>query len=143
MLMPLHPDPKPSDVAASAPPDPEHRDQATSHGHVSLNVGTVSPAQFRQIAEHPEFQALVARKKRFIWPAIAFFVVYYFLLPALVGYFPKVMETRLVGQINVAYVFALSQFFMAWVVMALYVVKARSFDKMEHEFVRKVKEGRL
>lgn len=141
MLMPLQPDPKPSDRAAAALPEPQH--DATAHGHVSLNVGKVSAAQFQQIAEHPEFQALVARKKRFIWPAIAFFVVYYFLLPALVGYFPKVMETRLVGQINVAYVFALSQFFMAWVVMALYVVKARSFDKVEHEFVRKVKEGRL
>jgi uncharacterized membrane protein (DUF485 family) len=57
-----------------------------------------------------------------------FFVVYYFALPILVGFFPEAMSTPVAGSINLAYLFALSQFFMAWGVMALYVRRARGFD---------------
>ena len=40
------------------------------------------------------------------------------------------MSTRVAGQINVAYLFALSQFVMAWALMAAYVRRAREFDRM-------------
>jgi uncharacterized membrane protein (DUF485 family) len=84
----------------------------------------------------PAFRALVASKRRFIVPATVFFIVYYFALPVLVGYFPDAMSRDVVGKINVAYLFALSQFFMAWVVMALYVRRARGFDAREHAIVQ-------
>jgi uncharacterized membrane protein (DUF485 family) len=45
------------------------------------------------------------------------------------------MSRNVLGKINVAYLFALSQFAMAWVVMALYVRRARSFDAQEHAIV--------
>jgi uncharacterized membrane protein (DUF485 family) len=80
----------------------------------------------------PEFRGLVAAKRRFIVPATLFFIVYYFALPVLVGYFPGLMERRVFGSVNLAYLFALSQFGMAWVVMALYVRRARDFDAQEH-----------
>jgi uncharacterized membrane protein (DUF485 family) len=83
----------------------------------------------------PEFRALVAAKRRFILPATVFFIVYYFALPVLVGYFPGVMERDVFGEINVAYLFALSQFAMAWILMAMYVRRARTFDAMEHAIV--------
>ena len=85
----------------------------------------------------PEFRALVASKRRFIVPATIFFIVYYFALPVLVGYFPGLMSRDVVGRINVAYLFALSQFAMAWVVMALYVRRARDFDAQEHAVVER------
>ena len=85
----------------------------------------------------PEFRELVASKRRFIVPATIFFIVYYFALPILVGYFPEAMSRNVVGRINVAYLFALSQFVMAWVLMWLYVRRARTFDAMEHEIVRR------
>jgi uncharacterized membrane protein (DUF485 family) len=61
---------------------------------------------------------------------VIFFLLYYFSLPVLVGYFPRFMETRVVGSINLAYLFALSQFFMAWILAYLYVRRADTFDRM-------------
>ena len=87
------------------------------------------------IESTPEFRGLVAVKRRFIVPATVFFIVYYFALPLLVGYAPDAMSRDVIGKINVAYLFALSQFVMAWVVMALYVRRARDFDAREHEIV--------
>ena len=89
----------------------------------------------------PEFRALVAAKRRFIVPATVFFIVYYFALPLLVGYAPGAMSRDVIGKINLAYLFALSQFAMAWVVMALYVRRARDFDAREHEIVRRYAGG--
>jgi uncharacterized membrane protein (DUF485 family) len=89
------------------------------------------------IESTPAFRELVASKRRFIVPATVFFIVYYFALPVLVGYFPEAMSRDVVGKINVAYLFALSQFLMAWVVMALYVRRARDFDAQEHAIVER------
>src|SRR6266511_5937202 len=77
-----------------------------------------------------EFRDLVRAKRAFIVPATAFFIAYYFALPALVGYWPDLMSTRVAGQINLAYLFALSQFVMAWALMAAYVRRARRYDRM-------------
>jgi uncharacterized membrane protein (DUF485 family) len=78
----------------------------------------------------PEFRALVGAKRRFVVPASLFFVTYYFALPVLVGYWPEAMSRPLVGRINVAYLFALSQFAMAWGLMAAYVRRARAYDRL-------------
>lgn len=86
----------------------------------------------------PEFRALVASKRRFIVWASVFFVVYYFALPWAVGYHPRAMSRNVVGHINLAYLFALSQFAMAWAVMALYVRRARDFDAREQTIVERV-----
>lgn len=91
------------------------------------------------IERTPEFRALVRAKRAFIVPASLFFVVYYFALPALVGYWPEMMSTRVAGRINLAYLFALSQFVMAWALMAAYVRRARAFDRMAADLVARVK----
>jgi uncharacterized membrane protein (DUF485 family) len=94
------------------------------------------------IERTPEFRALVRAKRAFIVPATVFFVVYYFALPALVGYWPDLMSTRVVGRINLAYLFALSQFLMAWALMAAYVRRARTFDRMATAILRRARGGR-
>lgn len=94
-------------------------------------------ADWPAIEAEPAFRELVAAKRRFMIPATIFFVVYYFALPVLVGYFPGVMQRDVIGEINLAYLFALSQFGMAWTLMWLYVRRARAFDAMEHEIVRR------
>jgi uncharacterized membrane protein (DUF485 family) len=66
------------------------------------------------VANNEEFKDLMAAKARFIVPVTLFFVVYYFALPVLVGYAPKFMSRPVIGPVNIAYLFALSQFFMAW-----------------------------
>jgi uncharacterized membrane protein (DUF485 family) len=91
------------------------------------------------IERTPEFRALVRAKRAFIIPATLFFVAYYFALPALVGYWPDLMSTRVAGHINVAYLFALSQFVMAWGIMALYVRRARRYDRMVERLLEGVK----
>ena len=88
-----------------------------------------------RLESDPEFRALVAAKRRFILPATLFFIVYYFALPVLVGYFPGMMGRDVVGNVNVAYLFALSQFFMAWILMAMYVRRARAFDAQAERIV--------
>jgi len=39
------------------------------------------------------------------------------------------MKKKVWGEVNVAYVFALSQFFMAWIMAFLYVRVAAKWDK--------------
>ena len=91
------------------------------------------------IERTPEFQALVRAKRAFIVPATVGFIVYYFALPALVGYWPELMSTTVAGRINLAYLFALSQFVMAWALMAAYVRRARRFDRMAETLIARVK----
>ncbi|PYS59238.1 MAG: DUF485 domain-containing protein [Acidobacteria bacterium] len=88
-----------------------------------------------------EFRAMVRAKLRFIIPATLFFVIYYFALPVLVGYAPALMSKRVIGVVNIAYLFALSQFFMAWIIAALYLRAAARFDKMEHTVVEKAESA--
>ena len=82
---------------------------------------------WNRVMAMPEFGALLKAKAAFIVPTTVFFTVYYFALPVLVGWFPALMEKR-IGPVNVAYLFALSQFFMAWAVAFVYVRKAAKFD---------------
>ena len=77
----------------------------------------------------PEFRALLKAKRRFIIPATIFFVVYYFALPYLVGYHTALMQRKVWGEMNWAYLFALSQFFMAWILAGIYVVVAAGWDR--------------
>lgn len=88
-----------------------------------------SESVWDKVAAMDEFKNLLARKAAFVIPATVFFIVYYFLLPVSVGYFPKFMETPVLGPVNLAYLFALSQFFVAWGIAWLYVRAARGFDE--------------
>lgn len=84
---------------------------------------------WEHVAAMDEFKRLLLAKVEFVIPAVIAFVVYYFLLPISVGYFPKFMDQR-IGPVNLAYLFALSQFFVAWVIAWLYVRAARKFDDL-------------
>jgi len=111
----------PTDIAPAGhfTPKPAHERSAGE------DLGGVD---WEKIAARADFKDLIRRKARFIAPASVFFVVYYFALPGLVGYARPLMVQR-VGPVNVAYLFALSQFFMAWIVAALYVRAAGRFDR--------------
>ncbi len=93
--------------------------------------------QWDAIAASAEFKALLRAKARFILPATLFFIVYYFALPYLVGYQPALMETKVWRNVNVAYLFALSQFFMAWGLALLYVFVAAGWDRTAAELIRR------
>ena len=94
-----------------------------------------SVPNWEAIAASARFKELLRAKRRFIVPAMIFFIVYYFALPVLVGYARPFMEKRVLGPVNLAYLFALSQFFMAWIVAALYVRAANRFDRQAREII--------
>lgn len=94
-----------------------------------------------KIASSTEFKDLMATKKVFIVPAFIFFVVYYFALPVLVGYAPQFMSTKVFGHVNLAYLFALSQFFVAWLIAGLYVKAANDFDRLAKDILEKNGKG--
>ena len=94
-----------------------------------------SPVNWEAIEAKPAFRQLLLRKARFIIPATIFFLIYYLALPVLVGYFPDLMKKRVWGEVNIAYVFALSQFFMAWIMAFLYVRVATKWDKAAAEVI--------
>ncbi len=92
-------------------------------------MSTTTP-DWDTIANDPAFHELQRAKRRFIIPATIFFLLYYIALPLLVGYFPEVMKQPVWGKMNWAYLFALSQFLMAWIMAGLYVRAAARWDKM-------------
>ena len=96
-----------------------------------------SQTEWDRIANTQDFKDLMATKKVFIIPAFVFFIVYYFALPVLVGYAPQFMSTKVIGVVNLAYLFALSQFFMAWVIAWLYTKAAGDFDKLANDIIEK------
>jgi uncharacterized membrane protein (DUF485 family) len=98
----------------------------------------VDVADWDRVAAMDEFKQLLASKRKFIVPTTIFFIVYYFALPVLVGYAPGLMERKVFGVINVAYLFALSQFFMAWIIAALYVRAAGKWDEMARNILAKL-----
>ena len=106
------------------------------------DLATAKPAQsiWDRIAESKEFKDLMATKKTFIVPAFIFFLVYYFALPVLVGYAPQFMDTK-IGKVNLAYLFALSQFFVAWIIAGLYVKAANNFDQLAKDILEKADKG--
>ncbi len=117
-------------------------------GNVAKNLEVTQPQQYKaskstwdEIAESKAFQDLMATKKMFIVPAFIFFVVYYFALPVLVGYAPAFMSTK-VGFVNLAYLFALSQFFVAWLIAGLYVRAANDFDRLAKDILDKAEDAK-
>jgi len=90
-----------------------------------------------------EFRSLVAARMRFVVPATVFFLVYYFLLPVLNGLAPDLMRTDVIGHINIAYLFALSQFFVAWLLAFFYIRQANGlFDRLAAAVRERASRGR-
>jgi uncharacterized membrane protein (DUF485 family) len=98
-------------------------------------------ANWDAIAADADFKRLLTEKGRFIILATLFFVAYYFTLPILVGWFPDIMDEKMVGEVNLAYLFALSQFFMAWILAFLYVGAAAGWDRQAAALLARFKNG--
>ena len=86
--------------------------------------------EWTRIANNEQFRHLLAVKRSFIIPVFLFFLAYYLLLPALVGYAPQLMSARVVGTVTVAYLFAVSQFVVGWTIAWLYLRASSRFDKL-------------
>jgi uncharacterized membrane protein (DUF485 family) len=100
--------------------------------------------RWTEIEESTEFRERISARRRFVVPATIFFLAYYFLLPIGNGLAPGFMRTNVIGNVNIAYLFALSQFFVAWLLAYLYIRRANTvFDTMAEAVRRKfnLREG--
>jgi uncharacterized membrane protein (DUF485 family) len=73
----------------------------------------------------PQVDELSRRHNRFVWPMTVFFLIYYLALPFLAGTAPGLMGSKVFGQFTFGYLFALSQFLMAFIVAWVYSRWAR------------------
>jgi uncharacterized membrane protein (DUF485 family) len=137
---PLPPDPTPIVGAATDISPLTHATPKPSHERTAAEEAGMVP--WETIAASSRFKELLRAKRRFIIPAMIVFIVYYFALPALVGYARPLMEKRILGPVNLAYLFALSQFFMAWIIAALYVRAANRFDRQAREIIKEDSSAR-
>jgi uncharacterized membrane protein (DUF485 family) len=95
------------------------------------------------LEETDEFRQLVKARWRFVVPATVFFLAYYFALPLSNGLFPNVMRTEIIGHINLAYIFALSEFVMAWLLAYFYIRQAgRVFDPLAEKVRQRASRGK-
>jgi uncharacterized membrane protein (DUF485 family) len=74
-----------------------------------MDVANARP-DWERIERLPEFRELVARRRRFVLPATAFFLVWYFGFVILAGYAEDFMGTSLIDGFTVGYGLALTQF---------------------------------
>ena len=86
---------------------------------------TVTRAVAEAAARDPEMVELERRHNRFVWPVTAFFRVYYMSLNVLAGVAPELMGRKVFGEFTFGYLFALSQFVMAFVVAWAYTRYAK------------------
>ncbi|CCQ94217.1 conserved hypothetical protein [[Clostridium] ultunense Esp] len=91
-----------------------------------------------KISSSKEFKELERSKALFVWPITILFILYYLSLPLLAGYAKPLMNTYVVGSVTFGYLYAVAQFFVAWILAFVYVGRARRFDesanKLHDEF---------
>jgi uncharacterized membrane protein (DUF485 family) len=96
------------------------------------------------VGKDPEMVELERRHRRFVWPATVFFLIYYLALNVLAGTSPDLMGTKLVGEFTFGYLFALSQFLMAFVVAWVYSRwAARRIDPLATDLREKLLKQRI
>lgn len=94
-----------------------------------------SESDYSSIVQSASFQTLLSEKKKFIIPVTIFFFCFYFALPILTSY-STILNTKFIGSITWAWVFAFLQFVMTWVLCMLYSKKAAKFDELAEKVVQ-------
>ena len=83
------------------------------------------------VERSPEFQELVARRRRFVIPATVFFLAWYLGFIALCGYAPDFMAESVYEGLTVGYVLALTQFVMVFALGIMYLRRsAKVYDPL-------------
>jgi uncharacterized membrane protein (DUF485 family) len=96
------------------------------------------------VGKDPEMVELEHRHQRFVWPVTIFFLIYYLSLPILAGSAKDLMATKLFGQFTFGYLFALSQFVMAFLVAWAYARWAASrIDPLASDLREKLHRQRI
>ena len=97
--------------------DPRDASRSPATGRMSAEESVTAT---EAVGKDPEMVELERRHRRFVWPATIFFLIYYLSLNVLAGTSPDLMGNKLFGEFTFGYLFALSQFLMAFVVAWVY-----------------------
>jgi uncharacterized membrane protein (DUF485 family) len=84
----------------------------------------LTPEEYRQAQDSPEFVQLKQRFRRFAFPMTVAFLAWYLLYVLLSTYAPDLMSTRVFGNVNLGIVLGLAQFVTTFVITHLYVAHA-------------------
>jgi uncharacterized membrane protein (DUF485 family) len=87
-----------------------------------------------KVTSSSQFKQFLSRKNKFIVPMTVFFMIFYFLLPIFTSY-TTFLNNPAMGDISWTWIFAFSQFVMVWVISAIYVKKAASYDKEAEQII--------
>ncbi len=97
---------------------------------------------WKAIAESPEFQELIAARRRFVLPATIFFLAWYIGFILLAGYAPDFMARSEYEGLTVGYCLALTQFVMVGALGLMYLRRAeRLYDPLADAVVRRALES--
>ncbi|SFP09963.1 Uncharacterized membrane protein, DUF485 family [Geodermatophilus dictyosporus] len=94
----------------------------------------LTPEEYRQAQDSPEFTELRRRFRRFAFPMTVAFLAWYLLYVLLSTYAPDFMATPVFGNVNVGILLGLGQFVSTFVITHLYVAHAnRRTDPISDE----------
>ncbi len=88
----------------------------------------LTASEWDALANDPEFVALLRARRRFILPSTIFFLLFYLGLPVGIAYAPAFMNQPVLESLTIANLYGFAQFVMAWILLAIYMREARSFD---------------
>ena len=121
--------------------EPREPSRSTATGRLTRDEAVTAT---EAVGKDPEMIELENRHRRFVWPATAFFLVYYLTLNVLAGTSPDLMGTKLFGEFTFGYLFALSQFLMAFVVAWVYSRWAASrMDPLATDLREKLRDQQI
>jgi uncharacterized membrane protein (DUF485 family) len=94
-------------------------------------AGAQTPIDWEAIERSPEFQELVARRRRFVVPGTVFFLSWYLGFILLCAYAPDFMGESVYEGLTVGYCLALTQFAMVFILGLWYLSKSdKEFDPL-------------
>jgi uncharacterized membrane protein (DUF485 family) len=107
-----------------------------------MDVTNGRPTDWDRIEGTPEFRELVARRRRFVLPATAFFLVWYFGFIVLAGYAEDFMGQSIYEGFTVGYALALTQFVMVGTLGLWYLrYSARHLDPLRMRIVEAAEDA--
>jgi uncharacterized membrane protein (DUF485 family) len=96
----------------------------------------VRKMSYHHLVETEDFKGLLQKKKAFIIPVTTFFLTFYFILPVLAAYTDVLKVEAFLG-ITWAWVYALLQFVVVWILGIVYLKKSEKYDKMAQNILTK------
>ena len=105
-----------------------------------MQLHHLTAREWDELAADSEFKALLRARRRFTIPATFFAFAFFLALPLSIAFAPSYMSEPIYGPLTRAFAFALLQFVMAWVLLAIYMREARRFDQSAAEIAKRAHE---